>query len=374
MEVGRRRSTGRGGGVVAGSVWESRMKSDEVKGGIKVFNGDETSEEAGERKSRPKQSPNGVIGKRKTWKSENSDGFEKSPIQIARQRSDLKIDLDEQFKELSKSADGMIKKKAQFRKRGPDLKKLRRLVFLLIELRKKPVQIRKAKSESVKLIGQSPENSVQSRKVKPESNKGLGESVDVNERNSTPPNKGTSVSSEVLGQPMKEFDGLGDENERNPIEPKTVTLESVETRSDETCKELDVCEEKVISSGLSNVGMVKSVPEMAMIDDVGDEIGDEEDDWDEELDDEIEIEEVKKRFEVKEIDITEQKPKTEQVVNEEKSTPISPIVKKQGPPLVQTSQELIQSPQKLKLVLSVMGSKQILGFREFLKPITNCRV
>ncbi|PSS13937.1 Reticulon-like protein [Actinidia chinensis var. chinensis] len=357
MEVGRRRSTGRGGGVVAGSVWESRMKSDEVKGGIKVFNGDETSEEAGERKSRPKQSPNGVIGKRKTWKSENSDGFEKSPIQIARQRSDLKIDLDEQFKELSKSADGMIKKSPiQSKKTRSELsvsvdgierspiqktrtrsEEAKEISVSVDRVEKKPVQIRKAKSESVKLIGQSPENSVQLRKVKPESNKGLGESVDVNERNSTPPNKGTSVSSEVLGQPMKEFDGLGDENDRNPIELKTATLESVETRSDETCKELDVCEEKVISSGLSNVGMVKSVPEMAIIDDVGDEIGDEEDDWDEELDDEIEIEEVKKRFEVKEIDITEQKPKTKQVVNEEKSTPISPIVKKQGPPLVNQS-------------------------------------
>ncbi|CAL5398677.1 unnamed protein product [Camellia sinensis] len=44
MEVGRRKRTTRNG-VVAGSVWESRMKSDEVKGGIKVFNGEEENSE-----------------------------------------------------------------------------------------------------------------------------------------------------------------------------------------------------------------------------------------------------------------------------------------------------------------------------------------
>ncbi|GMP35724.1 hypothetical protein CsSME_00008068 [Camellia sinensis var. sinensis] len=62
MEVGRR-CTARNGGVVSGSVWESRMKSDEVKGGIKVFNGEETTSEENnvDKKPRPKQSLVGVI-------------------------------------------------------------------------------------------------------------------------------------------------------------------------------------------------------------------------------------------------------------------------------------------------------------------------
>ncbi|MQM16902.1 hypothetical protein Taro_049862 [Colocasia esculenta] len=43
-----RRSSTRTNGVVAGSVWETRMKLDQVKGGIKVFNADDThDDEAG---------------------------------------------------------------------------------------------------------------------------------------------------------------------------------------------------------------------------------------------------------------------------------------------------------------------------------------
>nr|KYP38209.1 Reticulon-like protein B21 [Cajanus cajan] len=83
MEVGKRR-VGVRGSVVAGSVWESRMKSDEVRGGIKVFNAEESPEENAA--ARVKRSPIGC-GKRKTWKSESpiqckdsSDGIKKSPI------------------------------------------------------------------------------------------------------------------------------------------------------------------------------------------------------------------------------------------------------------------------------------------------------
>ncbi|KAI8023520.1 Reticulon-like protein B21 [Camellia lanceoleosa] len=53
-----------------GSVWESRMKSDEVKGGIKVFNGkEENFEKSGDKSLRPKPCPIRIDGKRKTWKS-----------------------------------------------------------------------------------------------------------------------------------------------------------------------------------------------------------------------------------------------------------------------------------------------------------------
>ncbi|CAL0304929.1 unnamed protein product [Lupinus luteus] len=76
-----RRGSGESSVVVAeGSVWERRMKSDEVKGGIKVFNAEE--EGIGRRL---KEKTNGVVssgGKRKTWKSEKNseDGIMKSPI------------------------------------------------------------------------------------------------------------------------------------------------------------------------------------------------------------------------------------------------------------------------------------------------------
>ncbi|KAI8023524.1 hypothetical protein LOK49_LG03G00265 [Camellia lanceoleosa] len=103
MEVGKRKRI----------TWESRMKSDEVKGGIKIFHGEEeNSKESGDKSLRPKPSPIGVSGKRKTWKSENSDGLERSPIQIARQRSEINKNLDVQCKELSVPTDGIKKNPA----------------------------------------------------------------------------------------------------------------------------------------------------------------------------------------------------------------------------------------------------------------------
>lgn len=112
------KSTSSCGAVAAGSVWETRMRSDEVRGGIKVFSGGEAEGEdqknaeaagggggdgkdGGERlpSSNGNNSPapkgtdrrNGLltngVGKRKTWKSDQSpaDG----PVaQISRSRSD----------------------------------------------------------------------------------------------------------------------------------------------------------------------------------------------------------------------------------------------------------------------------------------------
>ncbi|KAM0040941.1 putative reticulon-like protein B17/18/21 [Helianthus debilis subsp. tardiflorus] len=92
-------------GVVMGSVWESRMK-----GSLKVFNGDDKIQETENKNNqsesfRSKQSPNGV-GKRKTWKSDgNSEGNERSPVQISKVRSENK-------KELSDSIEGIGIKKS----------------------------------------------------------------------------------------------------------------------------------------------------------------------------------------------------------------------------------------------------------------------
>ncbi|KAL6973835.1 hypothetical protein U1Q18_028019 [Sarracenia purpurea var. burkii] len=392
MEAGRRRGTARSGGVIAGSVWETRMKSDEVKGGIKVFNGEENSEEDGDKRViRPKQSPVGVSGKRKTWKSDNSEGLERSPIQIAKQRYDQSRDLSEQCKELSVSSDGVKKSPVQSKKTRSEVGKelivscegMERSSIRKIKTRseetvkdlnvfddrteRNPIPMRKAKSESEN-GDQTERSSVQLRKVKSESNKALDGSIGANEKSPIPLTKAKSG---------KNLDGLGDGTERNVVELKAsksdskpklksaidgpsecpdefveaIEKNSVEiekTKSDETCKEFGVCEEKVIWSSLSNLGQVKSAPEQA----AGDE---EEEDWDGESDEEIEIEieAENKRIEVKEINIPEQNLK--QVVNVEKKIteqnlkqfvnvekkihqvqerplPISPILKKLGPP------------------------------------------
>ncbi|CAL5374521.1 unnamed protein product [Camellia sinensis] len=400
MEVGRR-CTARNGGVVSGSVWESRMKSDEVKGGIKVFNGEETTSEENnvDKKPRPKQSLVGVSGKRKTWKSENLEGAEKNPIQIVRQRSEQTKNLGEQCKELSVSADGIKKSPVvqQKKTRSEVGKELRMSVdgierspiqkmktrsedskelnVIVDKTERNPIQIRKAKSESQKLVGQSPresggdgdgdgieKNSIQLRKVKSESNKVLDESVDVNERNPGPLTKSKSVSNKVLEErnstELKEAISEAKEavDESNEVPDETVAaieknpVEIEKIGSDENCKEVDVCEEKVISSDLSNMDQVKSAPQLEVADDGDVDVdgdGDEEDwdeEFDEEVDEEIEMEIEKKSFDVKEIDITEQKPKLVVVKEEkkihpvqERKLPISPIVKKQAPPLVNHS-------------------------------------
>ncbi|XP_042004405.1 reticulon-like protein B21 isoform X1 [Salvia splendens] len=114
MELGGGGRRRRGGAPKEGSVWESRMKLDKVKGGIKVFKAaDQNSEQTTHtqndvtetnseieicRDAKPKQSPN---GKRKTWKSESSDG---SPVKIAVLRSELCRNFDEQISESAKKS------------------------------------------------------------------------------------------------------------------------------------------------------------------------------------------------------------------------------------------------------------------------------
>ncbi|GMQ04448.1 hypothetical protein CsSME_00049858 [Camellia sinensis var. sinensis] len=258
MEVGRRKRI----------TWESRIKSDELNGGLKIFYGEEeNSEESGDKSLRPKPSPIGVSGKRKTWKSENSDGLGRSPIQIARQRSEINKNLDVQCKELSVSTNGIKKNPVQSKKsRSEQLsvsvngierspihkmktrsKESKELNVFVERTERKLNQVRKANSESQKLVGESDDgnerNLVQLRKVKPESNKALDESVDT---------KAKLVSNKSSDGPSKNLDGLGDGTGRNSFELKVAKPESneafvefvvaiekspvgiAETRSDET--------------------------------------------------------------------------------------------------------------------------------------------
>ncbi|KAM6579820.1 hypothetical protein CsatA_003594 [Cannabis sativa] len=313
--VGTRSSVG----VVSGSVWESRMKHDEVRGGIKVFiAGEEGFEDQsnGNTPSSPSvsvSSPsgnklrkgvgNGNVGgvgggKRKMWKSENFDGFERSPIQNNKGKSD-----EQQVKEVS--GDGAIKRSPiqgrRLRSEGNVGNK---------ELVKSPIGMRKTRSESLREARESGEgierNSVPAaplRKAKSVSvsvparaSVGVGESV-----NGIGLVKVKSETNEVLDESM---DGSVEEIEKSPIE-------NVKSGSDEGCKEFGVCEEKAISN---NVELLKSAPKC---DDEHEEEQDEEEHYGDEVvvegEEEIEVEkksveEIKKPEPVPEEPEPESKP------------------------------------------------------------------
>lgn len=114
MQPGARRRA-RNSAVVAGSVWEKRMKMDEVKGGIKVFNaqnqtnaGDEAQGIRAPRRLRRNQSDgdggaatdNAQRRKRRNWKPPEAAAESKSPIQLRKARSEIPSrDVDEDEEE-----------------------------------------------------------------------------------------------------------------------------------------------------------------------------------------------------------------------------------------------------------------------------------
>ncbi|XP_047150174.1 reticulon-like protein B21 [Vigna umbellata] len=110
MNMSRRR-VGARCSVVAGSVWESRMKNDEVGGGVKVFSA-ELGSEGGNGGTKLKSSQTGGVvatGKRKSWKLGRSEGFENKKVQIGRGKV-------EQCKNLNVSSDSIKKSPKQVRK------------------------------------------------------------------------------------------------------------------------------------------------------------------------------------------------------------------------------------------------------------------
>ncbi|XP_050208601.1 reticulon-like protein B21 isoform X2 [Mercurialis annua] len=311
MDVGRRRG-GVKTSVIAGSVWESRMKHDEVKGGIKVFNGETNNNEEDNNNnnggdcSSPssrklvKRSPVGPSGKRKTWKS---DG----PIQIAKGKTDSSSlavkNCEEQCRELSVSVDGGVSKKSlNFSARrgrsdgstglsvsvdGID----KRLI-----LGKSPVQMRNGRSDVKEIVD------TQLRKVKSD-----------------------SVSSE-----KKEIKERSDDCGGSGIIEKN-SPEIEENGSEESCKEFSVCQEKVISSTETYK------------DDDDDEFegDDEEEEGDDKIGEEMEIEvEIEKKSvdDIMEIlNVQEEKPRMKV---ETKPSPPSP-----SPPPLPPPQE--QKPKKV---------------------------
>ncbi|XP_059455709.1 reticulon-like protein B21 [Corylus avellana] len=302
MDEGRRRS-----GVVAGSVWESRMKIDEVKGGIKVFNGEEGEEESsqqsggasanggggsgggGSAAAKVKRGQTGAVaasGKRKTWKSESFEGFDKSPFQISKRKPEPQKNSEEQLKELSVSADGIKKSPVQSRKLRSDEK-----------FERSPIQTRKPRSAPG-----IEKNSVQLRKVKSDSVKGVeGSGNGANQTSSVQLRKAKSDLSLTVDESVEEIgEGSVGGSEKIPVDG-----------SDETCKEFGVCQDKVITDRSIVVNCAPKVDVNNGEEDDGLDVVDGEDEGDEE---EVDDEETEIEIDVKKIDVPEPK----KIVNEEK--------------------------------------------------------
>ncbi|XP_055822894.1 reticulon-like protein B21 [Solanum dulcamara] len=240
MEVASRRKgkISRNGVVVAGSIWENRMRFDEFKGGINVYsekeetpkveNDEKTNQVEEDKKMEMGSKTNlGVgsfvmSGKRKTCKSKSN--FEGTPIQLSTKRSEL-------CKELSVSA--MKNSPIQSKKKEGNEK--------MSELRK--VKNRKAKSEKCKeLDGNSKNSNVieENKVVVDESKKNLervfGESSDRNEENkvvdvvdeskknlemvfseSSDGNEENKVVDELKKNLEREFGESSDRNEENKV-------------------------------------------------------------------------------------------------------------------------------------------------------------
>ncbi|XP_057429452.1 reticulon-like protein B21 isoform X2 [Lotus japonicus] len=321
MEVSKRRG-GTRGSVVAGSVWESRMKSDEVRGGFKVFNADENGEEGGgnggSRFRRTSIGAGGATvassGKRKTWKPESSvsEGLDKN-----RGKTEIQKNSDEQCKELSISSsdgNGIMKSPIQSRKNGASSAD---------KLGRSPIQLRKLRSNTQKGVAElGREGAGQLRKSKSDSIKNNDASGSAN--NSIQLRKVKSEVDQVPDESSNGVDGSDGGCETEKIEVEDEVLND----DDENCKDFDVCQDKVISSNSDNAGVVLSLPELSVqvggdSDDVSVDEEDEEceeEEMEEEVvveDEEIEIE-MEESFDVKEISIPESK-----VVKEPENSKVS---------------------------------------------------
>ncbi|XVF48427.1 hypothetical protein PTKIN_Ptkin03bG0189200 [Pterospermum kingtungense] len=365
------RRSGAKSSVVAGSVWETRMKSDEVKGGIKVFNGgeaEENSSNAEDKRLSLKKGQGvgggvGVSGKRKTWKSESFDGFEKNnnPIQIPKSKAEdhckeLSVSVDgvkkspirvargrsvEHCKDLSLSVDGVNRKTPPGQVKKGRSEGVRELSKSVDGIERSPIHMKKPRSEVPKRSSESGErverNSVQLRKAKSDSVKASNQSGNGNgngnEANLQQLRRSKSEENKVLvldDQKMENNVASIEENEKNPVES---TDKNGSDESEENCKEFGVCQEKVISSNTSNGDIAKSSPEVLSVDDDGDGDGDgveddeelyeeeEEEEEEEVLEEEIEVgNEQNKSFDIKEMNVPQEKP-NKVVVNEVKKLP-----------------------------------------------------
>ncbi|EEF28406.1 hypothetical protein RCOM_0370390 [Ricinus communis] len=406
MDVSRRRA-GVKTSIVAGSVWESRMKLDEVKGGIKVFNGETNHSEDTSTGDSPssrklvKRSPSGTGAKRKTWKSESFD----APIQIAKGKTNSSSSIkncEEQCRELSVSLDGGINKSLMLssRKGGRSYGSNKELSMsvdgtdkssiLGKKLRseggdgneRNPVQIRKARSDIKEVV----ESGAQLRKVKSDSvNGGNDKSASSNginaadsgiEKNSVKElKKAKSETEKVLEESMTKDSSSSSDDSASGIEKKPPEIE--ENGSEESCKEFGVCQEKVISSNETN-GALANSPQFLVdnqddvVIDGDEELGDEEEEQqeEEELDDEmqIEVEIEKKSVDIMEISIPEEKPK----MKVETKAKAPPTPQKQKPN--NKKLEFSTPEQEPKKVIVNEENKRVYQFKNRAAPPTSSTV
>ncbi|KAL0451587.1 UNVERIFIED_CONTAM: Reticulon-like protein B21 [Sesamum latifolium] len=298
MDLGGSRRSGR----------SSTMKNSEVQVAEKVNN------------MRPKQSPGGVNGKTKTRKSES---VESSQVQISRQRSELSRNWDEKRKELSGCCDGI--------KRSP------------VQIKKTRTVSSPAQKGAADPISDGNEMSlVQLRKVKSDSSDALVDSKSYGSLRKVKSETGNSLALQLVRAKTVVARTVSDERieiNRDDADVVVVSRESNndlggtekspvgigESRSDEDCKVLSVCEEEATTGNVDPT--VGAPPDVDYVDVDGEER--------EEVDKGIEVE--NECLDVKEININvdEQKPVIEEkksVHSNEKPVPISPIVKKQTHP------------------------------------------
>ncbi|MCE3052192.1 hypothetical protein HAX54_051780 [Datura stramonium] len=315
-----------------------------------------------------------MSGKRKTWKSDSSN-LEGNPIQISRKRSEFGKNLDEQCKELT-TAGAMKKSPVQSKKCGTE---------------KSPVKIMKAKSGLLLLSdGNEKGNGIQLRKVKSEASKEGNVSPNGNLRNSLQLVKAKSenfknsdvieankviVVADVLDESKKNLEGVlfgesSDGNEKgNGIQLREVKSEANNGNLRDSVQLVKAKSENFKNSDVSEANKV------VVVDDVLDESskgnkaenekkGNEsfeenkvvvvgENCEEKVITSNVEPQQEKLNLEneedvdegiEKEINLAEEIIKTKQIViveenkvhvsnNEQKQVPISPIIKKQSPPI-----------------------------------------
>ncbi|KAG5243754.1 reticulon protein [Salix suchowensis] len=368
MDVSRKRA-GVKTSVVAGSVWESRMKLDEVKGGIRVFNGEDNVEDSrssngDSAKKIVKRGQTGtstgvaVSGKRKTWKSESFEG----PILIAKEKTS-----EVQCKELSVSVDGIKKSPVQARK-GRSEERNKELSLSVdgidesfIQVISKefdgivggPIQVGVSVDENVKSPGQirkqrsDVKEVAELRKVKSDSVKdskqsGIGKDPVLDAGMKSEPDK-------VLNESV------------NRIEKSPPAIE--ETGFEETCKEFGMRREKVISSGETNELMKKPPRKLLVNPPPGDD----------------EFEEMKRRKKLirtpeekpKKVEFRTPEEKPKKVVSEVKkveqfnnrTAPTSSAVNKLPPPVLRRA-TLYQNLAKASATSSIPFANEYQSFKE----------
>ncbi|XP_038880296.1 reticulon-like protein B21 isoform X2 [Benincasa hispida] len=247
MDLGRRKAGVSSSTVVSGSVWESRMKMDEVKGGIKVFNGENGSNKEGRAVTRAMSKRIGLEG---SEKSLIQIGKGKSPIQLRKMRSE----------EIERSPNQLRKSKSELVERNE----------------KTPIQLRKVKSDSIKTI------------------------VDENAKAIVVVGGRNGKNSEHLQNPESESNKDLDEVEKG-IHGSVKEIEKPQVEIETSCKEFGVCHISTVSSQKVSINDSDVQDE----NEANEEEETEEEEEEEEEEEDIEIE--KESFDIKEINLPEPK-------------------------------------------------------------------